>query len=111
MVHYSKIVSGLVQFIDQDMVSKMHGSWKAWAVGTAAALIARRAEAMFRDISNNQYIHALGLIDGEMVDVEGIYSALLQQAQKGSATVDMPLIGSVTYSAADVEQLYRCIMG
>ena len=43
------------------------------------------------------------------MDVDAIYSALLKQAQKGSATATLPLIGPVTFKAADVEALYRYI--
>lgn len=111
MVHYTKVVNGLIKFIDQDMIQKMNGSWKAWAVGTVVALIANKADAVFHDLQGNQLIKTLGLIDGEMIDVDSIYTELLKQSQNRSATVSFPLIGSVTYSTADVEQLYRLIVG
>ena len=111
MVHYSKIVNGLIAYIDQDMVQKMNGSWKAWAVGTVAALIARRADAVFRELRDNKVVQVLGIIDGEMVDIDSIYAELLKQAQTRSATINMPLMGSVTYSSQDVEALYRLIVG
>lgn len=111
MVHYTKVINGIVAFIDRDMISKMQGSWKAWGIGTIVALAARKGNEIFQKLRDNSMINAMGLIDGEMVDIDSIYSELLKQAQRASATVDFPLIGSVTYSANDVEELYRCIMG
>ena len=111
MVHYSKVVSGIVTFVDRDMVQRMAGSWKAWAVGGIVALAARKAPEVFDRLRSDRIVQAMGLIDGEMVDVEAIYAELLKQAQKASATVEVPMIGAVTYSAKDVEELYRCIMG
>lgn len=98
-------------FIDQDMIPKLNGSWKAWCVGTVAALIGRKAPEVFETLRNNKIVQAIGIIDGDMIDVDTLYSELLSQAQKRSATINVPMIGSVTYSAADVESLYRCIMG
>lgn len=111
MVHYSKVVDGLIRFVDQDMISKMSGSWKAWGIGTVVALIARRAPEVFTMIRDNQLVQTLGLIDGEMVDIDAIYTELHAQAEKNTAKVDIPLIGSVTYSVRDVESLYRLITG
>ena len=111
MIHYTRVVNGLAHFVDQDMVQKMNGSWKAWAVGTVTALAIRKAPDIMESLRGNKIVQAMGLIDGEMIDVDTIYAALLEQAQKRSATVDIPVIGSVTYSASDVEQLYRCIVG
>lgn len=110
MVHYSKVLNGLVQFIDEDMIQKMTGSWKAWGIGTVVALVANRGEAIFRKVQENEFLKSMGLVEGEMVDVESIYSELLKQAQKGTATVEFPIIGPVTYSSSDVEHLYRLIM-
>lgn len=110
MIHYAKVINGLVEFIDRDMISKMAGSWRAWGIGTIVALIARRAPDIFNRLKSNPMVDAMGLIDGDMIDVDAIYAELLKQSQKSSATVEFPLIGPVTYSSADVEELYRCIV-
>lgn len=54
---------------------------------------------------------ALGLVEGVNIDVDAIYAELLKQARKGSATVDLPIVGPITFGVADVESLYRHIMG
>lgn len=111
MVHRSKVINGLVGYVDEEIVAKMNGSWKAWVVGGAAGLVAARADRLMAALSDNQMIRALGLMDGENVDIEAIYAEMLKQAKRGSATIDVPLVGPVTFGVADVESLYRHIMG
>jgi hypothetical protein len=46
-----------------------------------------------------------------MVDVEAVYTEALRMAQKGSATVNVPMLGAITFGKSDVESLYRYIIG
>lgn len=111
MVHYSKVVNGLMSYVDNEIVAKMNGSLKGWGVGIVAGLLGRKADQVFAALRNNPIAASLGLIDGEMVDVEAVYSEALRMAQRGSATVNVPMLGAITFTAADVESLYRYIIG
>ena len=111
MVHYSKVINGLMAYVDNDIISKMNGSLRGWGMGIAAGLIGRRAEQIFSELRNSPALTALGLINGEMVDIEAIYAEAVRMAQKSSATVNIPMIGAVTFSTADIESLYRYIIG
>jgi len=111
MVHYTKVVHGLAEFINQDIVSKLNGSMKAWVVGGIVVLVSNKASALFNELKKTPMIESLGIIDGEMIDIETIYNSILPVAQKGSATINIPMIGAVTYSATDVESAYRYIVG
>lgn len=111
MVHYSKVINGLMAYVDNEIVSKMAGSLKGWGIGIAAGLVGRRAEQIYSALRDNAALASLGLIDGEMVDIEAIYAEALRMARKGTATVNIPMIGAVTFSAADIESLYRYIIG
>lgn len=112
MMHYSKVIKGLATYIDADILGKLNGSAAKWAAGAAVALALRRADQIYHhQIADNAIVRALGLVDGEDVDVDAIYAELLKQAQQGSATLNVPMLGPVTFTAADVESLYRHIMG
>ena len=111
MVHKSKVLHGLVGYVDDEIVAKMTGSWKAWVIGGAAGLVAARADRLFGELAANPMIAALGLIEGENIDVEAIYAEMLKQAQRGSMTLEVPFVGPVTFGAGDVESLYRHIVG
>lgn len=111
MVHYSRVIKGLVDYVDNDIISLFNGSMRAWGIGIAAGILAKRSEQIFVELKQNPALTSLGLIDGDMVDIEAIYSEALRMAQKGSATVNIPLIGPTTFKTADVENIYRYIMG
>lgn len=109
MVHYTKVLSGLAAYIDHELISQMGGSVKGWIAGAAAALMLERGKQAALEAMRAPMLKELGLVDGENVDVDAIYSALLEQARKGSATATLPLIGPVTFRESDVEALYRYI--
>lgn len=109
MVHYAKVLSGLAAYIDHELISQMGGSVKGWIAGAAAALMLERGKQAALEAMRAPMLKELGLVDGENVDVDAIYSALLEQARKGSATATLPLIGPVTFKESDVEALYRYI--
>ena len=111
MVHKSKVLTGIAGYVDDEIVSKMAGSWKAWLIGGAAGIATARAGKLIDELSKNPMVTALGLVEGENIDVEAIYAELLKQARKGSATVDLPIVGPITFGVGDVESLYRHIMG
>ena len=111
MVHYSRVINGAVNYIDNEIISQMNGSLKGWGLGIATGLMAKKSEQLFAGLRENPLFASLGVIDGEMVDIEAIYSEALRVAQRGSATVNLPAIGPVTFKANDVESLYRYIMG
>ena len=111
MVHYTKVIQGAVNYADAELISPFNGSAKAWGIGIALGLIAKRADNVFAAIKNNALLTAMGLIDGDMVDIEAVYTEALRMARKGSATVNIPIIGVVTFKESDVESIYRHIMG
>lgn len=111
MEHISKVMRGITAYIDEEIVGKLAGSWKAWVIGSAAGIATARMEGIVRHLANNQLVKASGLIEGENIDVDAIYRELYKQAQRGSMTLDIPLVGPITFSAADVDALYRHIKG
>lgn len=110
MVHKSRVLQGIANYVDAEIVSKMTGSWKAWVVGGFAGIAVARADKIMTALGSNPAIVALGLAEGENIDVEAIIVELRKQAQKGTATVVVPLIGPITFGPADVDSLYRHIM-
>ena len=111
MVHKSKVLHGIAGYIDDEIVAKMAGGWKAWAVGGLAGIAVSRADVLIAKLTANPMVQALGLIDGEMIDAEALIAELRKQAQRSAATIDVPLIGPITFTATDVDSLYRHIMG
>ena len=111
MVHYKKVIQGITQYINDEFISRFTGSWKAWVLGTATALVAARMDNIFQALRDNAALKVLGLVDGETIDAEAVLAELKKQAQKGAATVSLPVLGAVTFGPADVDAIYRNIMG
>ena len=109
MVHYTKVINGLAVFIDREIVAKMQGKMQGWVLGGIAGLALAKTENIYRNIESNPMVKALGIIDGDNVDIDTLYEQFRKQAQRGSATLELPFIGGVTFNAADVENLYRYI--
>ncbi len=109
MVHYSAVVKGAERYVENEIIGKMNGSVKAWLLGAAFELYAARVPQLLMQLAEVPAVKMLGLIDGEMVDVDRLYGVLLKRAQAGSATVDVPMVGAITFGPGDVESLYRHI--
>ena len=111
MVHYSKVSNGLMAYAKDEIVSKFNGTLLGWGTAIASGIIAARTEEIFRAIRNHPALRIAGLVDGEMIDIDIIYAEALKASQKTSATVNVPIIGPITFTTKDVESLYRYIIG
>jgi hypothetical protein len=110
MVHKSKVLHGVAAYIDNEIIAQLAGSWKAWVFGGLVGLYLTRADNAITYLSNQPMIKALGLIDGENIDVNAIIAELRKQAAKGKMTIDIPVIGPVTFGPEDIDKLQRYIM-
>lgn len=110
MVHKSKVIRGLANFVDAEIVSKMRGGWQGWIVGGVSALALSKADDILKALSENSLVKALRVIDGEQIDIDSLYREIRVQAEKSNATIDLPLVGSITLGVNDVDRLYRLIM-
>lgn len=110
MVHYNRVIQGIAAYIDNELVGKLNGSWKAWLLGSMAGIAVSNGEKMFRQYKDMPILAALGIVDGENINIETIYTELRKQAQRGSATVTLPVVGAVTFGPTDVDSMYRYIM-
>lgn len=111
MVHYSRVINGLLRYIDKEMAAKLAGSWKAWGLRVIASMAAGKAEALFNMVASKPMASVIGLIDGENVNLDGIMGELRKVAQGSTATLDIPIIGPYTIGLSDVEALDRYIRG
>jgi hypothetical protein len=109
MYHYETVIQGLVKFVDEELVPKMHGLNK-WLFGTGAGIVATKAHHVFESIKEIELLHTLELIEEEQINVTCIYKELLRQAQKGDIHIEVPMIGTIKLDHHDVEKIYRYII-
>ncbi|MBR4893719.1 MAG: hypothetical protein IKY53_00720 [Lachnospiraceae bacterium] len=105
----SKVIRGTTNFIDAEVLGKLRGGWQSWVLGAFTGLVMSGADDFIRNLSKNPMLKALGIIDGEQIDVDKLYKQLRAQAEISTATIDLPLAGSITLGVNDVDRLYRLI--
>ena len=111
MIHKSRIAAGLATYIDKELAAQFAGSLKGWGVAMAGGIVAARADRVLDVLIQVPAVRALGIADGEMIDDELLFAVLAEAAAKSSATVDVPLLGPVTFTGNDIDALRRYVMG
>lgn len=107
MVSMIQVKQGLSAYITQEIIAKM-GGWQQWVAGAFVAVAMQRADQIFEKLSKNAVVEALGIVreDG-MIDIDTLYGAFKQQAsQSGPVAIELPMIGTVTLSAGDIDMIY-----
>ena len=109
MVTYNQVVNGMSRYIDQEIINKIQG-WQRWALGAGAGIMMTKGTNIFNALKAHPIIKMLEVIDeNDMIDIDTIYGEIRKQAEKGSATIDIPMVGSITLTKDDVDKLYRLI--
>ena len=112
MVHYSKVFTGVEKYIRNDILAQLNGSPSKWLCGTIVALAMLEMDRVYRwCVDKLPIAQAVGVIDGENINVDKIYPLLLNEARQGSATLVLKVIPPLTLTEKDVESLYRYIKG
>jgi hypothetical protein len=111
MLHYTRVLQGLANYVDHELLPLMAGSWKAWLLGGMAGIVAGQGEQIFKQYKDMPLLASLRLVEGENINVDLIVAELRKQAQKGNATISVPIVGPITFGANDVEKLYQYIRG
>ena len=109
MVTYNQVVNGMTKYIDQEIINKIQG-WQRWALGAGAGIMMNKGTNIFNAFKAHPVVKMLEVIDdNDMIDIDTIYGEIRKQAEKGSATIDIPMVGSITLTKDDVDKLYRLI--
>lgn len=111
MIHYSKVLNGIAAYIDRELAAQFTGSMKGWILSAVGGIVAARAGQIISTLMEHPVLKAMHIVDGEMIDEELLFNSLVAAAQKGDATVSIPVLGPITFSVNDVEALHRYIIG
>lgn len=111
MIHYTKVLRGIEQYVRNEILAQLNGTIVKWIGGAFVAAVLEDAEGVFRAASGNELVKILRIVDGENVNVEKAYGLLLAEARQGAATVNVKIIPPITFTEKDVESLYRYIKG
>jgi hypothetical protein len=110
MTSIHAVQSGVIKYIDDEILPKMQG-WQKWVFGAGVSLVTANLPSAFEKLKANPLVDALGIIDSDgNIDITKAYRELMKQAEKGSVLITLPIVGSMTINKNDLEKLYRFIM-
>lgn len=100
-----QVLNGLAKYAENEIISKMPTAGKVIA-GTAIALALKNVQ-----LQSNQFARAIGAVDADgMIDVDTIAESLKASAERyGNIVINIPLMGTVTLTAGDVDLMRRYI--
>lgn len=110
LVTKEQLMTGLISYIDKDVMPLLP-TQSQWILGAAVILLPNKANEIISTVSQNAVVQALGVTtpDG-LIDSDNLLRALGKSAEKyGNVTMSVPLIGNLTFTPKDVENLRQTI--
>ena len=112
-MNYNKeqVVGGIINYIDNEIINQMATPAKV-IISTGIGLLKRNIERTVGELSNNQAVKALGIIDENgLIDIDTLSDELkISMSKVGQMTISLPFnMGQVTLMPNDVDILVRYI--
>ena len=107
-----QIVNGLMRYTDREIIPKM-GTAGKWIIGTAAGMIGKRAGTIANGLQTNSIAKMIGAVnDDGLFDIDLIAEHMRNAADKyGNMQIELPMMGTMTFTSDDVEKAKRYIKG
>ena len=105
-----QIIKGIMNYADSEVIEKLPTMGK-WVVGTGIGMLSDKANDVVMSLQSNSLLKKIGIVDQDgMMDVDIIAKHMKESAEKyGKAYIDVPLLGSMAFSASDIETLKNYI--
>lgn len=110
MVTMDEMKCGIIRFLDTDVVPQMGGIRKL-AFSAYVALAADGLAEKLAAMKDSTIVSATGLIhDNGMIDVDRLYTTLCDKLAE-DVTLDVPMIGKLSFGRSDLDRCYHMITG
>lgn len=105
-----QVIEGLKDFFEEEVVMKVTGLGK-WFIGAGISLAMENAVDTFNNLKANDIVKTLGVIhEDDTIDLDKVFTKLKEQADHyGAVTINVPMIGAMTFRAEDLDHLYMDI--
>lgn len=109
-VTIDQIKQGIGRYIDAEFTSKLQG-FRKWIIPLSAmAVVNSRIDAMLTQENYPILIDSGYISEDGLVDIDRLFADLTEVARaQGTVTENIPMIGDVTFSEADIASLRRHI--
>ena len=101
----NQLMRGVTGYLDAEIMPQMSGI-KKYGSAVYLSLAELNAINYIKDAVNNPAIKMLGIVNGENVDAEKLRSAMINAMHNEPLKVDIPLIGTFTFTTADIDKLF-----
>ena len=112
MVEFNRVIDGLLRYLNNNLFAKMN-DWQEVVARIAVGRIIGNPESLKQSLMANGIVRTFAVMDSEgNVDLEPIMRDLKREIdRKGKLTVEIPMFGKMSFTAADVDEIYREITG
>lgn len=111
-VSIDKIERGIANYLDAELMPQLQNNGiEKVIIGTAASLFIRKSGTIIEGYKDNKLVKMLGIIDGSgNVDIETLVEELKNNISKEGVSIDVPIIGTLTFHKEDIDKLCDYIM-
>ena len=113
MINISQIKNGIANYVDCEILPNVpDAGYKKIIIATAAGIISIRIENALSKIKNNQMLKLFDIVnDNGEVDVDIIFDEFCKHIPRTGLTLDVPLVGEMTFHVSDLHTLRNYIGG
>lgn len=112
MVEFNRVIDGLFRYLNNNLFAKMN-DWQEILARIAVGRIIGNPEALKQSLMANGIVRTFAVMDSEgNVDLENLARDLKREIErKGKISVEIPIIGKLSFVASDIDDIYREITG
>ena len=107
---YDKVINGISKYIAVEMYPAIN-DWQEILARMVISRAMANQEQIRKAITNNPIVKALALVDDNGdIDIDTLMKELKEQiTAKGNVEIRLPMFGKFTFTANDVDKLYKMI--
>ena len=107
-----EIINGIMKYADREVIPKL-GTGGKWIVGSIVAMAGTKINDIAKGLSTNPYAKALGAVNEDgLFDVDKVIESLQNSANRyGNLSLNVPMLGTMTFTAEDVNKVGKYIKG
>lgn len=108
MTGINQVVNGVTCFLDSEILPHLSGA-KRYGATVYLSLIELNAINSIKDALNSPAVKMLDIYDGQSVNIDKLQAAMIKAIKDEKLPIDIPIIGTFSFTKADVDKLFDCI--
>lgn len=107
---FDRVIHGFLKYLDKELYNEM-SDWQEVLARIAVGRMIGDTDALKESLMKNGFVKTFAIMDADgNVDVDGLVHDLKEQIErKGKISISIPLLGTFSFIAEDVDELHRII--